>query len=499
MGKVIGIDLGTTNSAAAVHIGGKATLIQAVEGPVHGGGKAFPSIVSITKDGRILIGEPARRQMISNPEGTVIGFKRKMGTDFKYSIHGKEYTPQQITAYILQKIKKDAESFLGDKIDKAVITVPAYFNDNQRQATKDAANIADMVVLRILNEPTAASLTYGLDRLEEDIKIMVFDLGGGTLDVTILEFGHGVFQVKSVAGDTQLGGHDMDNALVDYALSEFRNQSVHEVTNDKAAMMRISEAVEKAKIELSFVEDTEINLPFIAYDPSTGPINLLITLTRGKLEEILQPIVERCKGPVTQALADARFSQKDIDKVILIGGPTRMPFVRQFIRTITGKEPEHSVNPTDTVAVGASILGAIISKQDVTSHAIQLIDVIPLTLGVETINGKREAIIQRNSMIPTKKSKLFTTTVDNQPIVTINVVQGENPMVKDCVSLGKFDLGISPAPKGVPQIEVSFEIDVNGTLNVTAKDIVTLRESKVTINTKNRLSNEEIEEMKSQL
>src|SRR5215210_2592195 len=337
MAKIIGIDLGTSNSAAAAMIGGKPSIIQAAEG-TSVGGKAFPSVVAFTKDGQLIVGEPARRQMISNPEGTVLAAKRKMGTDFKFNVFGKEYTPQQISAFILQKIKRDAEAFLGETVDRAVITVPAYFNDNQRQATKDAGEIAGLQVVRIINEPTAASLAYGLDKLQKDLKIMVFDLGGGTLDVTIMEMGGGVFQVRSTSGDTQLGGTDMDNALVEYIVEEFKKQSGLDVRNDKAAMMRIREAAEKAKIELSNIVTTEINLPFLAYDQSTGPKNFAIPLNRAKLEELLRPVVERCRNPMLQAIKDAKLSASDIEKIVLVGGPTRMPMVRQFVESVMGKE-----------------------------------------------------------------------------------------------------------------------------------------------------------------
>jgi molecular chaperone DnaK len=496
MGKIIGIDLGTSNSAAAAMIGGKPTIIQAAEGASIGG-KAFPSVVAFTNTGDLLVGEPARRQMISNPEGTVMAAKRKMGTDFKFRISGKEYTPQQISSFILQKIKKDAEAFLGDTVDRAVITVPAYFNDNQRQATKDAGEIAGLKVERIINEPTAASLAYGLDKIQKDLKIMVFDFGGGTLDVTIMEMGGGVFQVKSTSGDTQLGGTDMDNAIMEYILQEFKQQSGLDVRNDKAAMMRIRESAEKAKIELSNIVSTEINLPFLSYDPSTGPKNLVLTLTRSKLEELLRPIVEKCKAPLLQAIQDAKLTANDVDKIIMVGGPTRMPIVRKFVETVTGKEPERGVDPMEAVAMGAAIQGAIISGD--VSTDILLVDVTPLTLGLEVLGGVKETLIERNTTIPTKKSKVFTTAADYQSAVTIHVVQGERPMATDCVSLGTFNLsGIPPAPRGVPQIEVTFDIDANGILNVTAKDLGTSKEAKITITANTKLSKEEIERLKKE-
>jgi molecular chaperone DnaK len=496
MGKIIGIDLGTSNSAAAAMIGGKPTIIQAAEGTSIGG-KAFPSVVAFTREGQLLVGEPARRQMISNPEGTVTAAKRKMGTDFKFNVFGKDYTPQQISSFILQKIKRDAEAFLGDTVDRAVITAPAYFNDNQRQATKDAGEIAGLQVVRIINEPTAASLAYGLDKVQKDLKILVYDFGGGTLDVTLMEMGGGVFQVKSTSGDTQLGGTDMDNILVDYVLQEFKKQSGLDIRNDKAAMMRVREAAEKAKIELSNVITTEINLPFLAYDSATGPKNLVLNLSRSKLEDLLRPIVERCKPPMLQALQDAKLAPSDVDKIILIGGPTRMPMVRQFVATVMGKEPERGVDPMEAVALGAAIQGAIITGDVATD--ILLVDVTPLTLGVEVLGGLKESLIDRNTTIPTKKSKVFTTAADYQTAVTIHVVQGERSMAADSVSLGMFNLtGIPPAPRGVPQIEVTFDIDANGILNVSAKDMATGKEAKITITANTKLSKEEIEKLKKE-
>jgi molecular chaperone DnaK len=496
MAKIIGIDLGTSNSAAAAMIGGKPSIIQAAEGTSIGG-KAFPSVVAFTRDGQLIVGEPARRQMVSNAEGTIVGAKRKMGTEFKFSVFGKQYTPQQISAFILQKIKKDAEAFLGETVDKAVITVPAYFNDNQRQATKDAGEIAGLQVVRIINEPTAASLAFGLDKVQKDLKIVVFDLGGGTLDVTVMEMGGGVFQVKSTSGDTQLGGTDMDNSLVEFVLEEFKKQSGLDIRNDKAAMMRVREAAEKAKIELSNVVTTEINLPFLAYDPATGPKNLVLPITRAKLEELMRPIIERCRGPMLQALQDAKLTPPDIDKIILVGGPTRMPIVRQFISTVMSKEPEGGIDPMEAVAMGAAIQAAIIAGD--VSTDILLVDVTPLTLGVEVLNGLKEPLIDRNTTIPTKKSKVFTTAADYQTAVTIHVVQGERAMASDCVSLGMFNLsGLPPAPRGVPQIEVAFDIDANGILNVTAKDLATAKEAKITITANSKLGKDEIEKLKNE-
>jgi len=496
MGKIVGIDLGTSNSAAAVLIGGKPTIIQAAEG-TSVGGKAFPSYVAFTKDGQLLVGEPARRQTITNSEGTVIAAKRKMGTDFKFKIYGKEYTPQQISAFILQKIKRDAEAYLGETVDKAVITVPAYFNDNQRQATKDAGEIAGLQVVRIINEPTAASLAYGLDKANKDLKILVFDFGGGTLDVTIMEMGGGVFQVKSTSGDTQLGGTDMDNALIEYVLQELKNQSSLDVRNDKDALMRVREAAEKAKIELSNVITTEINLPFLAYEPTSGPKNLVLQLPRSKLEDLLRPIVERCRSPMMQAMQDAKLKPADIDKIILIGGPTRMPIVRQLVANVMGKEPEGGIDPMEAVALGAAVQGAIIAGD--VSTDILLVDVTPLTLGVEVLGGLKEPLIEKNTTIPTKKSKVFTTAADYQTSVTIHIVQGERSMASDCVSLGMFNLsGIPPAPRGVPQVEVAFDIDANGILNVTAKDLATSKEAKITIAANNKLSKDELDRLKKE-
>ena len=491
--KIIGIDLGTSNSAASVIQGGKPTLIPAAEGTTVAG-KAFPSIVAFSKDGDLLVGEPARRQAVTNPENTIREAKRKMGTDFLYKIQGKDYKPQQISAFILQKIKRDAEAFTGDSITKAVITVPAYFDDNQRQATKDAGTIAGLDVVRIINEPTAASLAFGLDKNKQDMKILVFDFGGGTLDVTIMETGGGVFEVVSTSGDTQLGGSDMDKAIIDYVVDDFRKKEGIDLSTDSTAMTRIKEAGEKAKIELSTVMETEINLPFIAQD-SSGAKNLQLVLTRAKLEDLVNSIVERCQSSVDKAIEDAKISKTDITKIVLIGGPTRMPIVRKFVANAVGQEPESGVDPMEAVAFGAAVQAGIIAG-DVTSDIV-LLDVTPLTLGIETLGGVREPIIERNTTIPTSKDKTFTTAADSQTAVTINVVQGERPMVADNISLGSFNLTeIPPAPRGVPQINVKFDIDANGIINVTAKDLGTGKDAKITIESSSKMTEVEVEKMK---
>ena len=494
MTKIIGIDLGTSNSAAAVMMGGKPTLIPAAEGTTIGG-KAFPSYVAFTKGGELLVGEPARRQAVTNPDNTILATKRKMGTDHIYNIQGKEYKPQQISAFILQKIKKDSEAFIGEKIQKAVITVPAYFDDNQRQATKDAGTIAGLDVARIINEPTAASLAFGLDKSKQEMKILVFDFGGGTLDVTVMEMGGGVFEVMSTSGDTQLGGTDMDKAIIDYVIDDFRKKTGIDLSKDSTTMTRIREAAEKAKIELSTVMETDINLPFISHDPSSGTQNLEMKLTRAKLEELINPIVERCKPSIEKALEDAKLSGSDISQIVLIGGPTRAPLVRKFVAATVGKEPESGVDPMEAVALGAAIQAGIIAG-DVSSDIV-LLDVTPLTLGIETLGGVRESLIERNTTIPTSKNKVFTTAADNQTAVTIHVVQGERPMAADNVSLGSFNLtDVPPAPRGVPQIDVKFDIDANGILNVTAKDLGTKKEAKITIEAGSKLSKEEIDKLK---
>jgi len=494
MSKIIGIDLGTSNSAASVMMGGKPTLIPAAEGTTIGG-KAFPSVVAFTKDGQLLVGEPARRQAVTNPTGTIVAAKRKMGSDYIFKVNGKEYKPQQISAFILQKIKRDAEAFIGEKIDKAVITVPAYFDDNQRQATKDAGQIAGLEVVRIINEPTAASLAFGLDKEKQDMKILVFDFGGGTLDVTIMEMGGGVFEVMSTSGDTQLGGTDMDKVITDYIIDTFRKNTGIDLSKDSAAMVRVREGAERAKIELSSIMETDINLPFISYDQAAGPKNLEMKLTRSKLEDLINPIVERCRPSMTKALEDAKLSPSDITKIVLVGGPTRIPLVRKVVASVLSKEPESGVDPMEAVALGAGIQAGIIAG-DVTSDIV-LLDVTPLTLGVEVLGGLREPLIERNTTIPTSKSKVFTTAADNQTAVTVHIVQGERPMAADNVSLGSFNLsGIPPAPRGIPQIEVKFDLDANGILNVTAKDLGTQKEAKITITASTKLSKEEIEKLK---
>jgi molecular chaperone DnaK len=491
MAKTIGIDVGTSNSAAAALIGGKPTIIPSAEGTSLGG-KAFPSYVAFTKDGQRLVGEPAKRQAVSNPEGTIAAIKRKMGTDYKVKVYGREYTPQQITAFILQKIKTDAEAFLGDKVDKAVLTVPAYFNDNQRTATKDAGAIAGLEVVRIINEPTAAALAYGIDKTEKDQKILVFDFGGGTLDVTIMEFSEGVFEVISTSGDTQLGGTDMDTAIVDFIAEEFKKESGIDVRNDKMALQRLREAGEKAKIELSNVLETDINLPFITAD-ATGPKHLVRKLTRAKLEELVRPLVDKCKRSVDQALTDAKLTPNDITKVIFVGGPTRMPIVQRFVEDYVGKKGERGVDPMECVAIGAAIQAGVLAGE---VKDVVLLDVTPLSLGIETLGGVFTKLIERNTTIPTKKGEIFTTAADSQTSVEINVLQGEREFARDNVSLGRFNLmGIPPAPRGIPQIEVTFDIDSNGILNVTAKDLGTGKQQAITITASTKLSQREIDRM----
>ena len=501
MAKAIGIDLGTSNSAAAVMEGGRPTIIPSAEGAGVASGKAFPSFVAFTKDGQRLVGEPARRQAPINSEGTIYAAKRKMGTDFKYKAAGKEFTPQQISAFILQKIKADAEKFLGDKIEEAVITVPAYFNDNQRQATKDAGEIAGLKVMRIINEPTAACLAYGLDKAGKEQKIMVFDFGGGTLDVTILEMGWdeehkaGTFEVLSTNGDNHLGGTDMDNLLIDHICAQFKKESGIDLKNDRMAFQRLREGAEKAKVELSSTVSTDINLPFITAD-SSGPKHLTMTIDRAKLESLVSPLIDRCRGPIRLAVKDASTKlggDVKVDRVILVGGPTRMPIVQQFVEKEIGQKIEGGIDPMECVALGAAIQAGIIKGE---AKEVLLLDVTPLTLGIETLGGVFTKLIDRNTTIPVRKSQVFSTAESNQPAVTIRVLQGERPMANDNTELGRFDLvGIPPAPRGVPQIEVSFDIDTNGIVHVTAKDKGTGKEQSIQITAPTKLSQDEIDKM----
>ncbi len=494
MRKIIGSDLGTSNSAAAVVISGKPTIIPSAEG-ISVGGKSFPSYVAFSKDGELLVGEPARRQALLNPEGTIYAAKRKMGSDYKYKVNGKEYTPQQISSYILQKIKRDTEAYLGEPVSEAVITVPAYFDDNQRQATKDAGTIAGLNVKRIINEPTAASLAYGIDKVNQSMKILVFDLGGGTLDVTVMDFGEGVFEVDSTSGDTKLGGTDMDDAIIKYLMDEFKKTDKVDLSKDEKAKIRLKDAAEKAKIELSTTLETEINLPYLTI-VNNEPKNLLIKLKRSKLEELIAPIVARSKEPLEKALKEAKLAKDKVDRIILVGGPTRIPYVRKFVEDFFGKKAEGGVDPMECVAIGAAIQGAVLTG-DIKD--IVLLDVTPLTLGIETLGGVSTSIIPANTTIPTQKSQIFSTAADGQTVVTIHVVQGDRAMAKDNVSLGMFNLeGIPSAPRGIPQIEVAFDIDANGILTVTAKDKATNKQQRISIEAKNKLSKEEIEKMKKE-
>jgi len=489
--KIIGIDLGTSNSQAAVIMGGTPSIVPSAEGATVAG-KMFPSVVAFTKDGQVLVGEPARRQAVSNTEGTIMGAKRKMGLGFKYNIHGKEYTPQQISAFILQKIKRDAEDFLGEKISKAVITVPAYFDDNQRTATKDAGKIAGLDVVRLVNEPTAAAMAYGIDKKGGDHKIMVFDFGGGTLDVTIMEYGDGIFTVLSTSGDTQLGGRDMDEALMKHIVEDFNLKENMNLNDDDMAMQRVREAAEKAKIELSATFETDINIPYIT-STDKGPKHLSMKITRSHLEKLVMPIIEKCRAPIETAIKDAKLTKEKVDKIIMVGGPTRMPAVRKFVEDAVGKKVEGGVDPMECVALGAAIQGGILAG-DIKDMV--LLDVTPLTLGIETLGEVMTPLIERNTTIPVKKKNVFSTAADYQPAVTVHVLQGERSMAKDNTSLGQFTLeGIPPAPRGIPKIEVEFDIDASGILNVSAKDLGTGKEQKITITASTKLSDDEIDRM----
>jgi len=484
MSKIIGIDLGTTNSCVAVMEGGEPVVIANPEGM-----RTTPSVVGFSKNGERLIGQVAKRQAITNPEGTVSSIKREMGSDYKVSIDGKAYTPQEISAMILAKLKADAEAYLGEKVTEAVITVPAYFNDAQRQATKDAGAIAGLNVKRIINEPTAAALAYGVDK-EQDQKIMVYDLGGGTFDVSIIEMGDGVQEVLATAGNNRLGGDDFDNRIINWLADEFRKDTGIDLRNDKMAAQRLKEAAEKAKIELSGVMQTSINLPFITVD-ATGPKHLDMTLTRAKFDELTHDLVEATMGPVRQALADSGLSPSDLNKVLLVGGSTRIPAVQEAVKKYLGKEPFKGINPDECVALGAAIQGGVLGG-DV--KGILLLDVTPLSLGIETYGGVFTKIIERNTTIPTKKSQIFSTATDNQPSVQVNVLQGEREMAANNKSLGIFNLdGIAPAPRGIPQIEVTFDIDANGIVSVSAKDLGTGKQQAITITASSNMSKEDID------
>ncbi|MBI5000838.1 MAG: molecular chaperone DnaK [Euryarchaeota archaeon] len=487
MAKIIGIDLGTTNSEAAYLEGGKPVVVPSAEGNTYGG-KNFPSVVAFTKTGERLVGEAAKRQAVLNPERTITRIKRKMGTDYRVTIDDKTYSPEEISAMILQKIKHDAEAYLGEEVNKAVITVPAYFNDNQRQATKNAGKIAGLDVLRIVNEPTAAALAYGLEKASPQ-KVVVLDLGGGTFDVTIMDIGDGVFEVVSTSGDTQLGGSDMDDALASYVLGEFKKREGIDLSKDRGALQRIRDACEKAKMDLSSSLSAQVSLPFITQN-ETGPKHIEMTLTRSKMEQLVEPIIARCRKPIEDAFRDAKLEYSAVGKVLLVGGPTRMPIVRETFEKILGKKAEGGVDPMQCVAMGASVQGGIIGGE---VKDIVLLDVTPLSLGVETLGNIMTKLIDRNTTIPTRKSQVFTTAADGQTSVEVHVLQGEREMAYDDISLGRFFLtGIPPAPRGVPQVEVTFDIDANGIVNVSAKDLATKKETKITITATSNLSKEEI-------
>ena len=485
MSKIIGIDLGTTNSCVAVMEGGEAVVIPNAEG-----NRTTPSVVAFSKDGERMVGQVAKRQAITNPDRTVMSIKRHMGTDYKVDIDGKKYTPQEISAMILQKLKADAEAYLGEPVTEAVITVPAYFSDSQRQATKDAGRIAGLDVKRIINEPTAASVAYGIDKEKQDQKIMVYDLGGGTFDVSILEIGDGVIEVLATSGDTHLGGDDFDQHIMNWMVDEFKKESGIDLSGDKVAMQRLKEAAEKAKIELSGVTSTAINLPYITAD-ATGPKHLDLTLTRAKFDQLTADLVERTAGPVRQAMSDAGLSSSDLSKVLLVGGSTRIPAVQDMVKKLTGKEGFKGINPDECVAMGAALQGGVLVG-DV--KGLLLLDVTPLSLGIETMGGVMTKLIERNTTIPAKKSQIFTTAADNQTSVEVHVLQGEREMAQYNKTLGRFNLdGIAPARRGVPQIEVTFDIDANGIVNVSAKDLGTGKEQHITITSSTNMSKEDID------